>query len=65
MPLALIDGYSLAYAAELYMEMPVLKEDALAIANRLNVPSITKELEECIKRVEGGKGIILVSWKCH
>ena len=65
MPLALIDGYSLAYAAELYMEMPVLKEGALAIANRLNVPSITKELEECIKRVEGGKGIILVSWKCH
>ena len=65
MPLALIDGYSLAYAAELYKEMPVLKEDALAIANRLNVPSITKELEECIKRVEGGKGIILVSWKCH
>ena len=65
MPLALIDAFSLSYAAQLYEEMSSLKEEALALATKLNVPSITKELEECIKRIEGGKGIILVSWKCH
>ena len=62
MPLALIDAYSLAYAAQLYEEMDSLKEKALALASKLKVPSITREVEECIKEVEDGKGITLVSW---
>ena len=62
MPLALIDAYSLAYAAQQYEEMASLKEKALALATKLNVPSITKEVDECIKEVEDGKGISLVSW---
>ena len=62
MPLAFIDAYSLAYAAQLYEEMPSLKEEALALANKLNVCSITKEVDECIRVVEDGKGIALVPW---
>ena len=62
MPLAFIDAYSLAYAAQLYEEMPSLKEEALALANKLNVGSITKEVDECIRVVEDGNGIALVPW---
>lgn len=62
MPLALIDAYSLAYAAQQYEEMASLKEEALAMVTKLNVPSITKEVDECIREVEDGKGITLVSW---
>ena len=62
MPLALIDAYSLAYAAQQYEEMASLKEESLALTTKLNVPSITKEVDECIKEVEDGKGITLVSW---
>ena len=65
MPLALIDAYSLSYAAQLYEEMSSLKEEALALATKLNVPSITKEVDECIREVEDGKGITLVSWTFH
>ena len=65
MPLALIDAYSLSYAAELYEEMYRLKEEALALATKLNVPSITREVDECIREVEEGKGITLVSWTFH
>ena len=62
MPLALIDAYSLAYAAQLYEEMSSLKEEALALVTKLKVPSITKEVDECIRQIEDGKGITLVSW---
>ena len=62
MPLAFIDAYSLAYAAQLYEEMPSLREQALALSNKLNVCSITKEVDECIRVVEDGKGIALVPW---
>ena len=62
MPLALIDAFSLSYAAQLYEEMSSLKEEALALVTKLNVPSITKEVDECIRVVEDGKGIALVPW---